>query len=387
MEEFRVGEWNGDLPPGQHNSNGHRRSTNDQEAGRCGQSWQPIDLGPYLRGEIQPPAPPSLGLARSDGVRLIYPSREHVVVGETESGKSWFVLACTAAELLRGNPVVYVHYEEPGPESTIERLRDLGVPDKLMLRPLFRFVAPNEPAQLDNLADLLDPAPTLVIHDGVNEAMTLNGHDILAAEGAALFRRRLIAPFLRAGAATIACDHLPGGADGTRKNAYGSVHKGNAIDGARIALENREPFGRDRRGRSNVYVTKDRPGHLRKHGSADRSTVGKTYLGTLVVDASDPFKPLDLAFYAATPEDTAATADLSSSKLADTIWEVTWTQLPDHRVKSKRALYALMRDAGQSFREADASATVHAMLASGRLISDGANAFTAAQSAAQDGEA
>ncbi|WP_264991222.1 hypothetical protein, partial [Mycobacterium kiyosense] len=353
---------------------------------KLGQSWHPIDLGPYLRGEMKPPEPPSLGAARSDGVRLIYSGREHVVIGETESGKSWFVLACAAAELQRGNPVVYVHYEEPGPESTIERLRDLGVPDKLMLPPLFRFVAPNEAANRDNISNLLDPVPTLVIHDGVNEAMTLNGHDILAAEGAALFRRRLIAPFLRAGAATIACDHLPGGADGTRKNAYGSVHKGNAIDGARIALENREPFGRDRRGRSNVYVTKDRPGHLRKHGSPDRSTVGKTYLGTLVVDASDPFKPLELMFYAPTPEDTAAATDLSKSKLADTIWEVTRT-LPDHRVKSKRALYALMREAGHSFREADASATVDAMLEQGRLIPDGANAFTAAGSAAQDGEA
>ena len=56
------------------------------------------------------------------------------------------------------------------------------------------------------------------------------------------------------------------GSDSSRRDAYGNVHKGNALDGARIMLENVEPFGRRMRGVSHVYVTKDRPGHLRSHG-------------------------------------------------------------------------------------------------------------------------
>ena len=74
-------------------------------------------------------------------------------------------------------------------------------------------------------------------------------------------------PFRAVGAATIACDHLPMNVTAGRTVAYGSVHKGNALDGARIMLENVEPFGRAMRGVSRVLVTKDRPGYLRAHGS------------------------------------------------------------------------------------------------------------------------
>jgi hypothetical protein len=64
---------------------------------------------------------------------------------------------------------------------------------------------------------------------GVNEAMALHTADSMAADGASTFRRRLIVPFLRAGAATIACDHVPMSRDPNRRDAYGSVHKGNTL--------------------------------------------------------------------------------------------------------------------------------------------------------------
>ena len=85
-------------------------------------TWEPVDLGPYLRGEVERPQP-SLGIARSDGLCLIYPGREHAVLGETESGKTWFASGCVAAELIAGNRVLYVHYEESDPASTLEKLR------------------------------------------------------------------------------------------------------------------------------------------------------------------------------------------------------------------------------------------------------------------------
>lgn len=142
--------------------------------------------------------------------------------------------------------------------------------------------------------------PSLVVHDGVNEAMALHGVDILAADGAAALRRILVTPCIRAGAATLSCDHVPkaGSKPGI---AFGSVHKGNAIDGARIMLENMEPFGRGLRGSSSVSITKDRPGHLRAHGTAGDAP-GKTFMGVLAVNATaNPFSPDDnefLTFYA-----------------------------------------------------------------------------------------
>ena len=89
-------------------------------------------------------------------------------------------------------------------------------------------------------------------------------------EGWSTFRRRVSKPFLKAGAAVVVCDHVPINSDPSRRDAIGTVHKGNIIDGARIMLTNEAPFGRNMRGASHVSVTKDRTGHLRAHGRPTR---------------------------------------------------------------------------------------------------------------------
>jgi hypothetical protein len=261
-----------------------------------GLSWQPLDLGPVLRGEHKR-ASPTLGVARSDGLRLIYPGKEHSVIGEMESGKSWFCLACCAAELVESNPVLYVHFEESDPTDTVERLLLLGVPDGAILD-LFRFVAPDEPVTPEWLAALLDPAPVLVVLDGQNEGMSLHGQGIRDEDGAAAFRRRLVKPCTAVGAAVLACDHVVKDREARGRHALGSVHKGNGLTGALILLENAEAFGRGQRGRSHVYITKDRPGALRRHGRAEKSP-GKTFMGELVVDDTrERVGWLDLTFWA-----------------------------------------------------------------------------------------
>jgi hypothetical protein len=131
-------------------------------------TWEPVDLTLWLSGTIALPEP-TLGLSRSDGLRLLYPGREHAVLGETESGKTWFALACVAAELSVGNIVVYIHYEEGNPASTIERLRLLDV-DPALINSRLRFVAPSRPVRIEWVEPLLTPEPVLVVHDGVNEA-------------------------------------------------------------------------------------------------------------------------------------------------------------------------------------------------------------------------
>lgn len=261
--------------------------------------WEPVDLGPYLNGEVVQPEP-TVGMRRSDGLRLIYPAREHVVFGEMESGKSWFAIASVAAELDAGNHVVYVHFEEPDPGGTVDRLLALGV-GKPAIDKLFRFVAPHHPVTALALARLLDPPPVLVVLDGINEAMALHGWGIRDEDGAAKFRRHLVMPCVRVGAATLGCDHVVKDREARGRHALGSIHKGNGITGSLILLENAEPFGRGERGRSHIYVTKDRPGHLRRHGRADAKTPGKTYLGELVVDDTQLRTPdLELMFWAPT---------------------------------------------------------------------------------------
>jgi hypothetical protein len=311
-------------------------------------TWEPLDLGPYLRGEIVQPET-CLGITRSDGLRLIYPRREHAVIGETESGKSWLALACVAAELAAGQYVVYIHYEEADATSTVERLTLLGVSGPVIDTRL-RFVGPSRPVRAEWLEPLLDPPPTLVVHDGVNEAMSLHGAEIKDVDGASVFRRRLIVPCLRAGAATLACDHLPMGSDASRRDAYGSVHKGNALDGARILLENTKPFGRRMRGVSHVFVTKDRPGHLRAQGRPTKIP-GRTYMGTLVADDSQSVGPdFVLGFYAPRDDDQPADTGGIAAEVADIVYDVI-AALPDHQVASMDLLYAEIRKAGHQVRD------------------------------------
>lgn len=261
-----------------------------------GRSWAPVDLGPVLRGE-HAPAVPSVGIARSDGVRLLYPGKEHSVIGEMESGKSWFGAACCASELVAGNHVLYVHFEEADPADTVGRLQSLGVPDKAIIE-LFRFVGPDEPVRPSLLEALLTPAPSLVVLDGVNEAMALHGHEIRQEDGAAAFRRLLVKPCTAVGAAVLTADHVVKDKERRDRGPLGSVHKGNAINGSLLLLENAEPFGRGQKGRSHVFVTKDRPGHLRKGGRATK-TPGKTFVGELVVDDTRMYHDyLDLTLWA-----------------------------------------------------------------------------------------
>lgn len=375
-------------PPDQESNrrNGHRIDDHDLEP----TTWEPVDLGPYLRGEVVQPQP-SLGIARSDGQRFIYRGREHAIVGETESGKTWFAIGCVAAELLDGNHVIYAHYEESDPASTVEKLQLLGV-DPAVIGARLRFVAPARAVRIEWIDALLDPPPALVVHDGINEAMALHGDEIKDAAGAAAFRRRLVLPFLRIGAATIACDHLAKDKEGRGRDAYGSVHKGNAIDGARILLENKEPFGRRMRGRSHVFVTKDRPGQLRAHGNP-AGIPGKTFIGTLVVDDSETIGPdFTLRFFA--PKDDDSTADEAAiaphgAELADTVYAVI-AALSERAVTSTRILLAEMRKAGHQARDIDVRAAVDDLLVSGRLIeisgNRGAKGFKAVPTASEGTE-
>ena len=88
-------------------------------------------VGPWLRGEAKRPEP-SVGMARTDGIRLLYPGKEHSIAAEMEGGKSWIANACAAVELLAGNTVVYIHGEEADPADPVERLQVLGVPSDLI---------------------------------------------------------------------------------------------------------------------------------------------------------------------------------------------------------------------------------------------------------------
>lgn len=246
-----------------------------------GASWQPVHLAPYLNGEVQRQQP-SIGIARQDGLRLIYAGLEHSVIGEMESGKTWLCLACCAAEMAQGRNVVYIHFEEADPSDTVDRLLAMGVLPAV-IGERFSFVGPNEPVDEFARAGLVNLQPSLVILDGINEAMSLHGLSARDEGDVAGFRRRLVKPFTAVGAAVLGSDHVVKDRERRDRGPLGSVHKGNALSGSLILLENVSSYGRGERGVSHVFVTKDRPGFLRSQGQASRAT-GRTFMGTLIVD-------------------------------------------------------------------------------------------------------
>ena len=346
------------APNGRHAVPGGVPATTDEPT-----TWEAVDLGPFLRGEVELPAP-SVGMRRSDGLQLLYPGREHAIIGETESGKTWLALACVVAELLAGRSVVYIHFEESDPSSTIERLLRIGVTVETV-QSFLRFVAPSRVLHHGWLDEHLAAAPSLVILDGANEGMTLLGLKV-DMEGWSTFRRRVSKPFLEAGAAVATCDHVPINSDPSRRDAIGTVHKGNVIDGARIMLTNEQPFGRNMRGASHVFATKDRPGHLRAHGSPTK-TPGITYLGTMVVDDT-PTAGADFLTLWAPKDDVEKPAGLTitSAGLADAMYEVIASQ-PNCSVSSSRKLFAAMRAAGHRFSDTSYKQTVDDLIIAERV--------------------
>jgi hypothetical protein len=258
-------------------------------------TWAPVGaelVAAILDGQVQAPTP-AVGVVRADGVPFLYPGLEHAVIGEMEAGKSWFALACVAAELKAGRRVAYMHFEEADPTSTYLRLHRQFAVERAVLLERFVFVGPERRITATDVDRILAPgAPSLVVLDGVNEAMALHGMAIYDADGASEYRRKLVRPWKRVGASVLSLDHVPKDPEGRGSGyAFGSVAKGNGLDGALMLLENVEPFGDGRRGATNVYVTKDRHGQLRKLGrqSEGRSSAArKFYVGRFVIDAETP---------------------------------------------------------------------------------------------------
>lgn len=269
-------------------------------------SWAPVDIDEILDG-TRVTADASVGAGRTDGVLMLYPGHEHVAIGETEAGKSWFALLHCAAELHAGRRVIYVHFEETDAGGTVLRLIALGVPRYKLRRAagLFDFIAPERRLNPADVALLhANSAPSLVILDGVNEAMTLHGHDIMKPDGAALYRKIVARPFKRGGATVLSLDHVVKDA-AAKGNGYaaGSAHKINGLDGAAFLLENLEPFGEGQKGATAVSVVKDRPGKLRRHGVADKRVARKYRFAVMSIDATDESGTVSAVMYPAREQD------------------------------------------------------------------------------------
>ena len=230
-------------------------------------TWRPVDLGPVLDGTYRRPEP-TVG-TRDDGHGLFYPGRIHTVAAEAEGGKTWLALTACAEELAAGNACAYIDFEDDE-GGIVTRLMSLGASHEA-IRARFTYIRPDEAiGALTNRADLgemlADTRPALAVLDGVTEAMSLHGLELKDNTDIAKFGKMLPRWIASHGPAVVALDHVVKDREGRGRYSIGGVHKLNGVNGAAYVMENREPFGIGRTGRSAVLISKDRPGQLRRHG-------------------------------------------------------------------------------------------------------------------------
>jgi len=240
-------------------------------------AWEPYDLEEILAVGDNPEQPTVL--ARQDGICLLYPGAFHSVAGEPESGKSWIALLAAAQELRAGASVTYVDFEDRA-GRVVGRLLSLGVtPERILKR--FHYIRPMSPLDPVGRAHLDQAAAnsSLVVLDGVTEAMTLHGLSIDAQDDAAKFIHMFPKRLADLGPAVVQIDHVVKNADNQGRFAIGAQHKLAGLDGAAYIVKVIEPFARGKVGRARITVSKDREGAVREQAN------GHT-IGELVIDST-----------------------------------------------------------------------------------------------------
>ena len=242
-------------------------------------TWEPVDLGPYLSGELT--MPEASVLHRDDGQGLFYPGRVNLLYAKRESGKSWVTLAVARERMLDGERVVFIDLEDE-PDSTVSRLLALGIPPTLVSRN-FVYLHPEEPltamtpqrygevqtterklaADRALMQTLVEVRPTLVIVDGMTVLYALHGlssNDSVETDRVAAWLKALT---MRGTASVILVDHVP--KSSTRSSdPIGSQHKMAMVSGAAYHAWPTAPLRIGGVGEVDLLVGKDRIGTVRK---------------------------------------------------------------------------------------------------------------------------
>lgn len=239
------------------------------EAGIVGldSSWDLVNLAATLAGEDGDERP--IYLNRTDGVSLLYPGKVHAFNAESETGKSMLAIYCCAERLLVGEHVGYIDFED-SPSGVVERLLGFGVPASVILD-RFHYIRPDDPidgkARL-KVKEMMRVFPvTVVVIDGVAEALALTGWSENDATDIAAFYNSIPRAIAREGVAVILIDHLVKDKEKQGNDARGSGHKRAGINGASYKLEVIKPFVRGGEGVAKIVLTKDRPARVRPNCS------------------------------------------------------------------------------------------------------------------------
>lgn len=231
-------------------------------------------------------------IKRDDGRALLYPGKDSYLYAETESGKSWLAALTVVQCVLDHVPIIVYDFEEGDELEYGNRLLDLGVDEGKLTDPsLFRYVMVDARCPAEMLAEADEMAARVVINEGMSVAYDVFGWQVKENDSATAFRRTLVKPHLVAGRAVLTTDHVVKDRETRGRYAIGGVMKLNAASGGAFLLVNVEGLSPGKRGASNLFVTKDRPGGVKRHGvpAGEKFDPQVKRIGTLVVDDSRAF--------------------------------------------------------------------------------------------------
>ena len=261
-------------------------------------TWDPVDLGPFLAGEIVTD-PPSI-LERTDGASLFYPGKVNMLFGASESAKSWIMHWAAIQHMTKGERVLLLDMEDD-PAETVKRLRWLGASEEDLQDQLI-YVRPEDPiasmqtnrwgqreasegameAQSRFSAMLRAKDPTLVIVDGMTAVYSLHGLDTNDSVGTETINRWLKSLTRGGRTGVVVIDHTTKGG-GSGSAPIGSQHKTSMVSGASIRADAVTKPVPGRKGLVVLKVHKDRPGEVRRIAG----TQGEAVVANVTIDSTD----------------------------------------------------------------------------------------------------
>lgn len=209
------------------------------------------DLGPILRGELKPPP-----MMVDD---LLYVRGVHWISGHPGCGKTTLMMSSAWTAMGEGRHCVWLDYEG-GSYDTVLRLRDVGVPDDLILSHFHYAGWPQDaPAYFGEVAAEWPGA--FIVMDSASKGITLAGLD----EDKPAQVTQWVAPIVKAAKQfelpIAVIDHVTKNASASSRYARGAGSKLADSDVAWF-VEAIEPFSRTQSGLVRCGRQKDRSGVL-----------------------------------------------------------------------------------------------------------------------------
>lgn len=249
-----------------------------------------VDLSLVLDPSYEEPRPDVLRLDET-GVCLLERGATHSINGESGAGKSWLALLGVQQELDAGRHVVYIDCEDDE-GRIVGRLLALGV-DRDAIRERFSYRRPfgawTEGDVMELVRYLRQHAVSLVVFDGVTDALAMHGLSSNADTEVAVLFSTFGGRLAAAGPAVVFVDHITNEAadSGTATRGRGSGFKIGGLSGTALFVDTHTQMGRGLVGASHVAIgRKVRGGWLQEH-SVDGPAHNKRRVALLEVDAVD----------------------------------------------------------------------------------------------------